>query len=124
MLKRKSCPRCKEHKKAELFSEHKANKSGLNVYCKDCVKEMGYNYSLMKTYGITIEDYNEMFIRQNGCCDICKRHQTEINHRLYVDHNHATGEVRALLCNRCNQIVGAIESKDFNTAVEYVNKHQ
>lgn len=62
--------------------------------------------SLRYNYNITLEDYNKMFQAQNGCCKICKRHQSKLVKRLCVDHNHETGEVRALLCHQCNTGIG------------------
>jgi len=77
-------------------------------------------------YGITLTDYNTMFQEQGGCCAVCKRHQTEVTRRLSVDHCHNTGEVRALLCGRCN--IGLGQFKD-NTeilavAIEYINEYK
>jgi hypothetical protein len=53
-------------------------------------------------FGISIEDYSRMFEQQGGRCAICQRHQTELKKTLHVDHDHKTGEVRGLLCVRCN----------------------
>lgn len=50
-------------------------------------------------YGISLEDYDVMLERQNGACAICGR---KPNERLAVDHCHATGTVRGLLCAKCN----------------------
>ena len=55
-----------------------------------------------KVYGISLADYEAMFERQGGACAICKR--TGLT--LCVDHCHLTGEVRGLLCIRCNSAIG------------------
>ena len=62
---------------------------------------------LRRKYGITIEQYNTLLKKQEGCCAICKRHSGEFATRLAVDHDHSSGEVRGLLCNYCNhRVVG------------------
>ena len=61
---------------------------------------------LKSKYSISEEMYNIMFEKQFGCCAICNLHQTKLNHKLYVDHNHTTGEVRKLLCSHCNFLLG------------------
>ena len=53
---------------------------------------------LLKKYGLTLRQYDDMFEEQHGCCVICGRHQSEFKQKLAVDHNHTTGKVRALLC--------------------------
>ena len=57
-------------------------------------------------YGISKEQYNELYIIQKGCCSICGRHQSEFKKSLFVDHDHETGKVRGLLCYSCNTILG------------------
>jgi len=68
--------------------------------------ELCRNRELLRNYGITIEEYNELLFKQNGCCAICGVHHLELNRSLYVDHNHETGEVRGLLCLHCNSTLG------------------
>lgn len=46
-------------------------------------------------YNITIDDFIKMEALQNGKCKICK---IKSDKTLHVDHDHDTGEVRALLC--------------------------
>lgn len=63
---------------------------------------------LQKAYRITLEEYNELFANQNGCCAICGTHQSELNRALAVDHDHKTKNVRGLLCQSCNQAMGLL----------------
>lgn len=61
----------------------------------------------MRHYGITPDQYQELFDRQEGKCNVCEKHQDELKHRLAVDHNHKTLEIRGLLCQTCNhRVVG------------------
>lgn len=62
------------------------------------------NRELMRHYGITIEQFLEMYEEQGGKCYMCK-----ISEAVAVDHNHATGAVRKLLCIKCNFAVGWVE---------------
>ena len=72
---------------------------------------------MQRVYGITIEDYNIMFFKQEGKCAICGVHQSDLHKSLCIDHNHETGNVRALLCDKCNRGLGS-----FNDSVDLLNK--
>ncbi len=52
------------------------------------------------------EDYNKLFEQQQGKCAICGKHQTLLKAILNADHDHKTGEVRGLLCIKCNVKMG------------------
>jgi hypothetical protein len=58
----------------------------------------------IRSYGITLAEYDRLFNDQNGVCAICQKTNGEI--ALCIDHNHATNEVRGLLCNLCNRGIG------------------
>lgn len=65
----------------------------------------------LKQYGLTIESYDVLCERQGGVCASCGEAETALSNglsikRLTVDHDHATGSVRGLLCNRCNVMIG------------------
>lgn len=59
---------------------------------------------LKSTYGLTTEAFDEMAGSQNHRCAICRQPK-----KLVVDHCHATGRVRGLLCQQCNIAVGHMQ---------------
>lgn len=59
------------------------------------------NWYLNRNYGITINQFEDMYKNQNGKCAVCG-----IKEATHVDHNHDTGAVRQLLCNTCNSSIG------------------
>lgn len=64
-------------------------------------------YELRKRHGITNADYERMSDEQGGVCAACGGTDKEKGHGyLHVDHDHATGRVRALLCQGCNKALG------------------
>jgi len=88
------------------------DKQYINQYNKEWYKKNPYKkqkYHLKNKYNITIEQYNELFNKQQGYCAICGKHQSELKVRLSVDHNHETDEVRGLLCRYCNCYLGYVE---------------
>lgn len=84
-------------------------------------------HHLMKMYGITIDEYDQMRSAQNGRCAICGRPEADSrDFRLHVDHDHATGAVRGLLCGLCNQGIGSMRDDPslLRIAVQYLEKHR
>jgi hypothetical protein len=65
-------------------------------------------YDILRRYDITQKEYDSLLESQNGCCAICHREVT-----LTVDHDHITGKIRGLLCNRCNVYFSWFEQLDF-----------
>ena len=61
---------------------------------------------LLSRYGLAVEEYVELAVRQNWACAICGS-----TGRLLVDHDHETGSIRGLLCNRCNAGLGFFAEK-------------
>jgi prolyl oligopeptidase PreP (S9A serine peptidase family) len=74
-------------------------------------------------YGITLDQYNEMFKTQEGKCAICQRHQNKLTRTLCVDHDHKTNKVRALLCLTCNTDVSVVENR-LEEMTNYLNKYR
>jgi|ERR1035437_99528 hypothetical protein len=71
---------------------------------KPQVKAAARRCHLVSQYAITPEEYDRLFIKQFGRCAICD--SLPGVRRLGVDHDHNTGVVRGLLCNRCNTGLG------------------
>lgn len=67
-----------------------------------------------KRYGLTSEELQAMKDAQRNLCAICGLAETHAKRNghvypLAVDHNHETGEVRGLICYRCNHLVASLE---------------
>ena len=133
ITKTKQCYRCKQYKYFNEFYKDsaKGKKDGLTSYCKDCQKKAVYirrhadpiktrkaerKKFLRKKYGITLEEYDQMFEQQGGVCAICG--EPQLGKRLSVDHSHTTGKVRGLLCYICNTRLGILENKNWRIAAE------
>lgn len=64
-------------------------------------------YYIKKKYGLTKEQWWQIYRDQNGVCFICQRPMKKAQGRkrakyFSVDHDHVTGKVRGLLCTWCN----------------------
>lgn len=69
--------------------------------CKACASMAAHAARVEKVYGITPEEYKRIFQGvQGGRCGICGAIPRSV--RFAVDHDHQTGEVRGVLCKRCN----------------------
>lgn len=86
---------------------------------------------LFKSYGLTNKDYISMFESQMGLCSICGEQQQGITKDgetkfLCVDHCHSTGQVRELLCVKCNTGLGQFRDNPelLTRAANYLIKHQ
>jgi hypothetical protein len=77
---------------------------------------------LKRKYGITLERYEAMFAAQGGKCAICRQEESGPYANLQIDHCHATGVIRGLLCHLCNKGIGQMnEDIDrLRAAVDYL----
>lgn len=77
--------------------------------------------TLKTLYGITIKDYNNLVEKQESKCAICNVYKE----KLYVDHNHENGQVRALLCVCCNSGLGMFKDSidSLSKAIIYLNTY-
>ncbi len=78
-------------------------------------------------YGMTIEQRDEMLVSQGGACAICSvQIAFDKNRSAHVDHCHATGKVRAILCKDCNPGLGWFRDSPelLRAAAAYIEKHR
>ena len=66
------------------------------------------NGQLVANYGITLKQFNVLLKLQDGKCAICRRVPSK-RIRFGVDHNHATGTIRGILCGPCNHGIGMLK---------------
>ncbi len=129
----KRCTNCKTVKKLEHFYFNQ-NRNGFHSKCIICYKaavsvEKRTTRYFKRTYNLTPEVYHEMHEKQGGVCAICKHPETQIRHgkvdRLVVDHNHSNGNVRGLLCAKCNQALGALQEDPtrIKALLQYVEQY-
>jgi recombination endonuclease VII len=79
---------------------------------------------LRRTFGLTVDQYDTMLITQNGACAICRGQNKDLR-RLSVDHNHATGKIRGLLCYTCNAALGYFydQPSRLRRGADYLEEH-
>jgi len=127
----KWCADCNRVLVVEEFVRTVASTTGYGSYCKPCHNARGKlakekvggsrTYHLTRRYGITAAEADHMLRNQDGVCAICRVAPAE-----HVDHDHATGVVRALLCFNCNGGLGQFRDDPhvLRAAAEYVEFHR
>lgn len=118
--KTKECSTCRIVKSFEYFSKHKRGRGGLLSECKECnnkrqrklykpVKDPArkFEWMLSHKYGLSVQQYQDMLSAQNGLCWICQCDMA----KPFIDHCHATGRVRGLLCHLCNIGLGVFKDR-------------
>ncbi|HEY3673195.1 MAG TPA: endonuclease VII domain-containing protein [Acidimicrobiia bacterium] len=113
----------RDHAIAEVKRWQQENKEQLHAYRREYRKRRKVEERdayLGRTFGISQSDYDELLARQGGGCAICGKKPGKIS--LHVDHDHATGEVRGLLCVGCNNSLGQMhdEPRLLLRAADYV----
>jgi hypothetical protein len=100
-----------EQAKANRKRNYELNKESNLKYSKE--------YNLKKKFSLSLLEYEEMLTKQNGVCAICGGTCTKA---LAVDHDHATGSIRGLLCNNCNRGLGHFKDnlKNLQQAIDYL----
>ena len=114
----------RKENKAEIKNRRQNKLAYLKENFPELLKIKYKRNSLKKRYGITFEQYSEMFKKQEGKCAICKTHEKELNKILFVDHDHKTNKARELLCHKCNVALSYFENYDSKPFIEYLKKHK
>jgi transposase-like protein len=129
------CPRCKKHLDPATFGGASGRRHRSCLPCRELAREVNRRHrdkigpagvraaNLRVKYGISVEEYEALRVRQDFRCAICKRHEDEIpasmsgrprsdglpsaeSFTLGVDHCHDSRRVRGLLCVGCNAAIG------------------
>jgi len=80
--------------------------------------------NLWAYYRMTPEDYELMLSSQGGCCKVCGSSDPKMKGaHFHIDHCHATGKIRGLLCGPCNVGLGAFYDNigTLEAAIRYLN---
>jgi hypothetical protein len=79
-----------------------------------------------RKYGITLGEYDVMYLKQDGKCGICKTPQEHLLQRLAVDHDHSTPKIRGLLCSSCNRALGLLKDNPnyLSNAIAYLKDNE
>ena len=106
----KKCPKCNKILPDSYFV-------GDSAYCKICRRDYDWQYK----YGVSPEQYLELFEAQGGKCKICG-YEPSGDEYLHIDHNKETGEIRGLLCGKCNKGLGLFDDnpENFIKAKDYL----
>lgn len=99
--------------KRKIYNEtHKGKKDKEKIKAYyEAHKEERKTYMIKYKYGLLSEQIDKMLVEQNYNCAICKKSLMET--KQYIDHDHSTGEVRGILCSRCNPGLAYIEDEEF-----------
>ncbi|MDQ4142738.1 MAG: endonuclease VII domain-containing protein [Actinomycetota bacterium] len=124
------CPDCSQDKSPEEFPRNKGKKSGRGTYCKTCHNRRGRetvkrlhgdsrHYHFKQRYGIGVAEVKDMIAAQGGLCPICQKRPA-----VHVDHDHASGSVRGILCEPCNGGIGQFKDHPglIEAAIAYLRR--
>ena len=126
--KEKTCPKCERVLKLKRFHKNKARPDGYNDTCRKCWAKYQAEQTLKRKFGMTPDEYDTLLEAQGGGCAICgvTAGMVRIGKqlRLPVDHCHATGRVRGILCDDCNNGLGRFKDdpKLLERAVKYLKR--
>ena len=129
----RECKQCRTIKPFTAFYKNGTSHGGVRTRCKECWAEhertvLRPKYAdrrlaarRLKRHGVDPVAYNTLFTTQNGQCAICKRSAP-----LNIDHDHATGKVRGLLCHGCNVSLGHFRDEPalLESAIAYLLKNK
>ena len=132
--KRLSDPAFREQEKARK-AKYRASKKGRDTerkYGKKYQKEHPELYrdsTFKQHHGVTRAEADRMIDAQGGVCAICGNPPCGTRtpaHRLHVDHDKVTGQIREMLCHRCNLSLGHAkhDPQRLRAMADYLEKHQ
>jgi hypothetical protein len=136
----KQCTKCGEVKPLTGYSIEARAKDGRRAACKPCLSRQQNLYNrnhpaeyvaeerrrkLIAVYGITLEEWEAMWVEQGGRCKICGIEEKYVpKGRFHTDHCHDSGKVRGLLCGHCNKGLGMFKDNEefLLSAINYLQE--
>jgi hypothetical protein len=131
--KGRTCTTCQTFKTQDNFTLERDSRcfGGISMRskCKPCNELRKYKTFIQRTYGISYEEYVRLEEAQSNSCAICKSPESlnkRTSGKLFVDHCHATGKVRGLLCSKCNHGLGHFNDDVnlLNLAISYLTQKE
>lgn len=121
ITKKRACKQsCNVYKeKGSAYRKHRVSN---RAYQQTDKYKKWYFKNKLKKYNLTVEKYNEIFVRQNGQCAICFVNLDDIpSKQRHIDHAEIAG-VRGILCAKCNHAIGLFKHKThiIKRAAEYL----
>jgi hypothetical protein len=123
----KTCKGCGEAKPLTAFYVNRTSgdKTYRSSYCQPCHKVRHARWARARRYGLTPDELDAL-LGSARHCGICARDFTAEDSRwVHIDHDHATGIVRGVLCQWCNLLLGhSRENVDtLRAAIDYIERH-
>lgn len=125
----KRCPKCAYWLPLNQFGKNKARQYGVKSYCVSCENDTRdqrarqvRNCRLKYEYGISIDDFEALADSLDWRCQICSTQTDE----LCVDHCHESGNIRSLLCKKCNSALGLLNDDPgvVESALQYLRRYK
>jgi len=116
----KRCPRYEEIEAPRAMGSVRLRVlDGYATYCKACRKIQLRDIHLMKNYGLTYEQKQDLIRGSSGSARSVWARRPD-----HVDHDHKTGKVRGVLCFNCNSGVGKFfdNSHRLRRAITYLEE--
>jgi hypothetical protein len=119
--------KCYEKHKAERNAKSSAYNKLRAITHPEVLARSHRKCAIKRNYGITQEEYEFMCRYQHNSCAICYVNSPGGRAKnWFVDHDHATGNIRGLLCSRCNLLLGKAEDNVvlLGNAIAYLQQFQ
>lgn len=140
---KRTCTKCLSEKGLVFFPKTAFGRTGRDTICKKCkyedkkqrhpskpkkekVAETPRDYQRLFYRGVSAIAFKAIFDSQNGLCGICEKSMDFLAKDTCLDHDHATGLVRGILCGRCNLGIGHLKDNTevLHRAISYLEKHE